>query len=891
MRLHQFLETLLRRGRQKETEHFLTRLFHKLQDLWLKSFSRQVHQRETEYSFGKLFKKFQDILTANNEALELIADMGDKLSGEYIFDRQYILSVYEQLKAQVHNLIFDLNSLAPRKYDKLFNRFEDINEKIQQDLTGKWILPRGDAVIPYAALSQDMNELVGNKNANLADVKNVLELATPDGFAVTTSAFRSFLEWNQLYDQLQHLFASWDPEDETSTEQVAEAVEACLLNGKFPPELIQQIDKAVEVLQKKYQGEPLSLAVRSSAWGEDGVHSFAGQYKTYLNVPVTQLPESYKKVLAGAYSRTALAYQSQKGFQIHELAMAVACQTMVRAKVSGVVYTMDLSSPEEDNLMISATWGLGVPVVKGEAHVDQYIVCRTPPHALCELTVVHKPIMMIAAPEGGTKYVPVSEDMANRPCLITEQLEKLAEMALSIERYFKRPQDIEWALNQNGNFVILQTRPLNIMRQPGCSMDDIPHATDNYPLLMHDQGVVVQRGVAAGQVFVLSDNADLSRVPHGSILVTRHTSPRLAGVMRKVHGILTDVGSPMGHMATIAREFRVPTIVNTKVATQVFKTGDEITLDATQNRIYAGRVRELCYHEFTSEDVFEESYEYRLLRRILRKISPLNLVDPHDNNFNPVGCLTLHDIIRFIHEKAVEELVQSGDKIGTSDVSTKRLKFDIPLGLFVIDIGEGIRPKTSCHDIRPEDITSVPMQAFLDGLMQPGMWSNDPVSVDFGSFMSSLTRTFSTTTGSPRYLGRNLAVVSKEYLDLSLKLGYHFNIIDAYISDKLNDNYAYFRFLGGVTDVSRRSRRAKFIGEVLEQFNFRVEIRGDLVVGRIKKLDRPLMVEKMRLLGCLVGYTRQLDIQMHSDEYIGQHLDDFLQRAADIKHRSEHEES
>ncbi|MBF0477254.1 MAG: pyruvate, water dikinase, partial [Deltaproteobacteria bacterium] len=105
------------------------------------------------------------------------------------------------------------------------------------------------------------------------------------------------------------------------------------------------------------------------------------------------------------------------------------------------------------------------------------------------------------------------------------------------------------------------------------------------------------------------------------------------------------------------------------------------------------------------------------------------------------------------------------------------------------------------------------------------------------------------------------------------------------------DNYAYFRFLGGVTDVSRRSRRAKFIGEVLEQFNFRVEIRGDLVVGRIKKLDRPLMVEKMRLLGCLVGYTRQLDIQMHSDEYIGQHLEDFLQRAADIKHRSEQEES
>jgi pyruvate,water dikinase len=169
------------------------------------------------------------------------------------------------------------------------------------------------------------------------------------------------------------------------------------------------------------------------------------------------------------------------------------------------------------------------------------------------------------------------------------------------------------------------------------------------------------------------------------------------------------------------------------------------------------------------------------------------------------------------------------------------------------------------------------MKAFLEGLTAPGMWSTAPMSVDFGSFMSSLTRTYSDST--TRFSGRNLAVLSAEYLDLNLRLGYHFNIIDAYIAEKQNDNYAYFRFLGGVTDVTRRSRRARFIGEVLERFNFRVEIRGDLVVGRIKKLDPAAMYEKVKMLGCLVAYTRQLDVQMHSDENIADHVTDFFKGA------------
>ena len=164
----------------------------------MKNYLKQYRNLETEYPFAKLFKKFQNILAANNASLELIADMGDKLSGEYVFDRQYILSTYDNLKNQIYRLIFDLNTLAPGKYVRLFDVFEEIHDTIQQAISGKWVLPQGDAAMPYSELSQDMYELVGNKNANLAEIRNTLELSTPDGFAITTSAFRAFLEKNGL---------------------------------------------------------------------------------------------------------------------------------------------------------------------------------------------------------------------------------------------------------------------------------------------------------------------------------------------------------------------------------------------------------------------------------------------------------------------------------------------------------------------------------------------------------------------------------------------------------------------------------------------------------------------------------------------------------------------
>lgn len=827
--------------------------------------------------FAVLFETFQKILEQNNQVLELMASMGDKLGGNYVFDRQYIISSCQEAANLVSRLIYNLNIVAPKKYLDLYGVFEKIHATINQELAGKLVVPETDYAIPYQKISRELSDVVGGKNANLAEVKNLLGLPVPDGFAITTRAFQAYMEYNRLWDPIQSILAGSRLENRPSMEQAAAEIQQLILSGITPPALAKALREAVEALSNATSDPEPFVAIRSSARDEDSERTFAGQYQSFLNQPIKSLPECYKAVLASAYSASAMEYRRQNDFSESEVAMAVGCQLMAPAKVSGVLYSLDPQSPERDVMIISASWGLGAPIVAGTVSADQYIVSREPPYPITGLSVVRKGEQLASIPDGGTQIRPVAEDYQTRPCLSDEQIRRLVGMALSIERYFKKPQDIEWSMDDEDAFVILQARPLNVGNRVARLVDDIASVLKGYPILFSGKGMIAQRGIGSGKVFVVTTDQQLTDVPQGAILVTKHTSPRLAKVIKKVNGILTDIGSPTGHMATIAREFRVPTIVNTGAATHLLQTGQDITLDAEQNVVYAGTVKELRYIEYAGE-VFEETYEYRLLRRVLKKIAPLNLLDPHDKNFTPFGCRTFHDITRFVHEKAVEELVNLKYDRHAGAAAIK-LKFAIPLGLLLIDIGGGLNAPATAEEVKPAQVASVPMRALLEGMMEPGMWTTEPMSVDFGSFMSSLTRTFSSNMASPKYLGQNLAVVSKEYVNLNLRLGYHFNIIDAYISENPNDNYAYFRFLGGVTEFSRRSRRAKFLAEILAKYDFRVEVRGDLVVARIKKLEALGMIAKMRVLGRLVAFTRQLDVKMLSDEHMAKYIQDFMQLA------------
>ncbi|HDG98512.1 MAG TPA: pyruvate, water dikinase [Desulfobacterales bacterium] len=842
---------------------------------WARSVLHPIlRRRSKDLSFMEIFTKFQTILEFNNKVLDLMAEMGDKLSGDYIFDKQYIKSACQKMADYVYKLIYNLDTITPHKYLRLYEAFARINSEIEEELEGRIVIPESDLTMSYHLVSRDFSDVVGAKNANLAEIKNFLGVRTPEGFAITTRAFKAYMDHNRLWSDINAI-ADTRAQGKISTTEASKRIQSLIKGGAMPPRLKKELKKAVESLSEYESGKEVFLAIRSSAWGEDTENTFAGQFLSLLNEPADNLIHAYKEILASAYSPSAMEYRRERGYSEKEVVMAVACQLMVDAAVSGVLYTLDPQDPQKELMVISATWGLGAPLVSGAVPPDQFKVSREPPHEVKGLKIVRKAMRMVVKQEGGTENVPVPDELQTKACLTNDQLRELAEHGIMIERYFKKPQDIEFAYDHSGNLYILQSRQLNIGSQGARLVCDIPSTLRGAHTIFSGKGDIAQKGIGIGKVFLVRSDEDLDRFPEGAVLVARNTSPRFAKVIRKAAAVLTDIGSPTGHMATIAREFRVPTIVNTGIATKVLKQGQEVTVDAEENVVYEGKVKELCYYEF-NEEPFEETYEYRLLRRVLKKISPLNLLDPLDKKFTPRHCKTFHDIARFIHEKAVEEIIELS-YYGTRNSHAPPLHLDlpVPLDLVLIDMGEGLSGRPMSRKVRVNEIRSIPMAAFVRGLLCPGAWSTEPTSVDFGSFMSSLTRTFSSSLATPKFIGQNLAVISLNYANISLRLGYHFNMIDAYISEKINDNYAYFRFLGGVTDLSRRSRRAKLVGEILTMNDFRVDLRGDLVVARVKKMGVEEMKEKLRIVGTLVAFTRQLDVQMVNDNQIMKFIEAF----------------
>ena len=834
--------------------------------------------KRRKLNFVDFFTIFQKILETNNNVLDLMTEMTGKLEeGSENLTLEYVYISCYKISDLVHELIKALDDMAPYKYRSLFDSFHKVYSYIKAELDEDLAVPECKYVLSYDEIDKSSVDIVGAKNANLGELKNFLKINIPDGFAITIRAFKEYLEQNQLWNRIKELCKRWQ-EGWLSTSDVSSEIREQVLKGKLPEQLVKEIKKAIKRLKSRQKNKKeLLFAIRSSAWGEDTEQStFAGQYTSLLNKPAEAIFNSYKEVVASVYSERAMEYRKIKGYREHEVAMAVACQVLIDSWVSGIMYTLDPQDPDSNNMVISSTWGLGAPLASGYSSADQFVVSRQAPYEIKETTIVKKRERLMPIQGGGTSLEPVPEHMTDVPSLSNEQLKELVQIGLKIEEHFLKPQDIEFTYDKNGNIYILQTRPLNIeIHEKSASLNSKKEIKDA-KIIMAGKGHIAQRGIAFGPVFIVRDMEDLEYFPKGAILVAENALPDFAKVIKRAYAIITDIGSPISHLATIAREFKVPAILNTGIATKVLKNGQEITVDAERNIIYEGKVKEFLYSTFEKEPLGSK-YEYRLLNRILKKIVPLNLVNPMDSSFSPKNCKTYHDITRFVHEKAVEEIINISLYVQDKKYPPKKLDLPIPIDLVIVDIGGGLRKGTEGNKVKLEDIYSVPMKAIIEGILTPGIWSTEPVSVDFGSFMSSLTRTFAAPLATPQYVGQNLAVISKEYANINLRLGYHFNLIDSYISDNINANYIYFRFVGGATDISRRSRRARLIGEILDKQGFAIELRGDLVVARIGRYEIDKMIQKLKLVGMLVGFTRQLDVQMVNEKQVDKFIKMFDQ--------------
>jgi len=820
------------------------------------------------------YERFQHLTDGNNRVLELMADAGDKSGGDYLFDRRYLDSLVDDLEEAVSGVVYDLNAMTDGRYIDLVDAFERVRARVRSVLAPgtEW---ETDSIIPLSKIDLDDLASVGEKMASLGELRSRLDVGVPDGFVVTASACRRHFRARGL----DRVIAARAEELASGTASLVDIVAADLQQSIRRTPIVRSVARSLRKEIGRSERSGWTYAARSSALGEDGEHSFAGQHATLLNVRAEDAVAAYREVLASLFSSEALRYRLDRGLSVAEALMAVGFMAMVPARVSGVILTIDPASPQRDIMVVSAAYGLGPTIVQGTGPTDCFEISRDPSPRVVGRKILQKELALQPRQNGGIERITVETAKQAAACVSESELTELGRMALRIERHAGHYQEIEWAVDQEGRIVILQARALRVSPSGVPADEELVRIRAACPVLLRGRGVIACRGVGAGPVVVVRSTEDMPDFPQGGVLVTTGTSPQYSAMLARATAVVAEMGSSTGHLATVARELRVPMLVDVHEATKVLQPGMEVTVDAEENVVYSGVVRELLRYHLTAQPADADFTEFQLLRRLLRRITPLNLSDPNAENFRARSCSTYHDVIRFAHEMAVRELGEMpGLAAGERKRFVRRLQLSIPMDLDILDIGGGIAPGVEGSSVVPEDVRSVPLSALLAGLSTPGTWRTEPVDMDMKSFLSSATRTAAVGMTDAGAVRPNLAVIAKDYLNLHLLLGYHFNMVDCNLSETPTANYLYFRFVGGVTDITRRSRRARVIAAILQEYEFGVETKGDLVVGRLRNMAKEPLRQRLEMVGRLIGYTRQLDVLMRDEETVRECAQEFVER-------------
>jgi pyruvate,water dikinase len=794
-----------------------------------------------EESFRSHYRGFRALLTANNSALDLMAGMERALTRGRPFGMAFVRGQCTALTVNVYKMIHSLQEISDGKYQGLSPAFEEISGKIEEILARQPEVPPGEHVLPLSHISKEDADAVGEKLANLGEVHNRAGLEIPAGFAITAAATQYFMHSTGLQDEINRLLKTVDLDDLEQLYTTSARIQHLISAAPLPADLERQIMDSYQSLTSADGKKPL-ISMRSSATEEDGSGaSFAGQYRTQLNISEDSILETYKEIVASKYGSQAIIYRHQRGFRHQDVIMCVGCMVMVDAAVSGVMFSRSPRDPSSSLVEINAAPGLGRRVVEGIVDTDYYQVYREAPTE--------------SSHQGPGKV---------GGHLTPEKQRELAGIAISLEEHFGVPQDIEWSIEESGKIIILQSRPLAQLSQEDTVFIQAADAQGKDLLIR--AGLSVSRGTAFGAIFKVHSNVDLLEFPKGAVLVVEHPIPEWASLMNRAAAVVSETGHAATHLAIVAREFGVPAIFGMEHGMELLENGMAVTVDADSCCIYRGKREEVLTRSVPPPNLMVGSPIYHILEEIMTLVVPLNLTDPTSPFFKPSQCETLHDLTRFCHEKAVDQMFTFGKVSGFAAKSAKQLVGESPFQWWVLDLDDGFRQGFDVKQkyVSWDDIVSEPMKAIWDGMTIKPWQGPPPVSVKgFGSILFRSTMNPSLDPAVRASLGnRNFFLISRNFCNLSMRLGYHFTLAEAYLGELLTENYVSFQFKGGAADRSRRFIRVYLLRDILERYGFRVEVKLDALTARIEKQPKEYLIERLKVLGYLLIHTRQIDMVM-----------------------------
>ncbi|KKL74805.1 hypothetical protein LCGC14_2061220, partial [marine sediment metagenome] len=306
-------------------------------------------------------------------------------------------------------------------------------------------------------------EIIGGKGKSLARMTSA-NILVPTGFYLTTSAYKDFVEENNLQKAILNLAKPEIIGKTVSFDSASKNIQDLIRGEELSDEIANEIRQAYNTLN----GQNPAVAVRSSANAEDLPDlSFAGQQDTYLNVSGDKaLITAIRDCWASLWTPRAISYRHQMGIKQETVAMAVVVQIMVPSDVSGILFTANPVTGERSEIIINSSFGLGEAVVGGQVTPDSYVVDRKT-LTVKESIIGPKAQKIISSDKQGTILQDVSEHERNQSSLSEKSLKELTSVALNVEQIFEGvPQDIEWAIS-SGKLWMLQSRPItNLPPQP-----------------------------------------------------------------------------------------------------------------------------------------------------------------------------------------------------------------------------------------------------------------------------------------------------------------------------------------------------------------------------------------------------------------------------------------
>lgn len=456
---------------------------------------------------------------------------------------------------------------------------------------------------------------VGGKGAQLGEMWN-LKVPVPQGFCITVDAYKKFLKESGISNEIYSILDKLNVDDAEELNEASEKIQELIIEQEVPEDIAHAIKESYnnlnfnidvykmanrKTLEMIRAGRDLSyVAIRSSANAEDQPEtSFAGQNVTFLNIKgANNVVEKVKECWASLFGARCIYYKAKNNLEHRKVLIAVVVQKMVNSSASGVIFTINPTTNNKDEIVIEAGLGLGETVVSGAITPDVYLVNKNNLEIIDKATSKQEFQIIRDENVGGNVRRNLGRD-GEKQKISNEIIRRLADYARQLEQHYNFPQDIEFAIEGNKIFIV-QTRPVTTEKKIEEKKEEREEVTGKVLVT----GIAAGPGIAKGKVKIVKDASELGKIEQGDVLVAKMTNPDYVSAMKRAVAVVTDEGGVSCHAAIVGREMGLAVVVGTGNATNILKDGMEITVDGYNGRVFAGEV-EIEKPEEISGEKFE----------------------------------------------------------------------------------------------------------------------------------------------------------------------------------------------------------------------------------------------------------------------------------------------